>query len=394
MKTDNPALEFDGVEYAYPNGPVSLKTVRFSLPSGSKIALVGPNGAGKTTLLLMCNGILRPDRGEVRVHGRPLSYDRAALREIRKRVGFVFQNSENQIFAPTVYQDVAFGPVNLDLPPGEVREAVHRALFSVGLSGFEKRPPHHLSGGEKKRVAIAGVLAMDPDILVFDEPTSSLDPATAAEIMDLLDELNSQGKTVIISTHDVQLAYSWADQVVLISEGTILHQGTPASVFTDPDLMNRARLTIPPVLELFMTLRERNISIGDAPPAGIPEMAHQLEQAIGCVSRRTAGHIYVVDAESVSGDDIRLCAAERSITHIGAMGTAAKILAGTAQISLDFTYGVIDKCLLKSVMGEDTLIITSGGMIERVHERIRAFSREHGVEIPVSDLTGQTSPVS
>ena len=386
MVSTGPALEFSDVGYAYPGGPVSLCNVNFSIPSGSKVALVGPNGAGKTTLLLMCNGILRPEHGEVRVLGKPLSYNRAALREVRKQVGFVFQNSENQLFAPTVYQDVAFGPVNLDLPSGDIREAVRQALFSVGLSGFENRPPHHLSGGEKKRVAIAGVLAMNPDILVFDEPTSSLDPATAAEIMDLLDELNSQGKTVIVSTHDVQLAYAWADHVILISDGTILHQGAPASVFTHPDLMHRARLTVPPLLELFMTLQERNLSLGSSPPAGIPEMAHLLEQAAGKHGMRASGHIYIADAGRMNGDTIRTVISERSIRHVGAMGTHAKIVVAGEKVPITFTYGVIDKCLLKAVMGEDCLIITSGGMIGHATRRIGNFCREHVVEIPVSNL--------
>lgn len=385
MISAEPALEFRDVGFAYPDGPLSLRDLNFSISAGSKVALVGPNGAGKTTLLLMCNGILRPERGEVRVHGKSLSYDRAALREVRKNVGFVFQNSENQLFAPTVYQDVAFGPVNLDFPPGDVREAVRQALFSVGLSDFEKRPPHHLSGGEKKRVAIAGVLAMNPDILVFDEPTSSLDPATAAEIMDLLDELNSEGRTVFVSTHDVQLAYSWADQVILIADGTILHQGHPSSVFTRPDLMHRARLTIPPLLELFITLQERNISVGSSPPAGIPEMAHLLEQAAGGHGRRPSGQIYIADAGKMSGDTIRTVISERSIRHVGAMGTQAKIVVAEKKIPVTFTYGVIDKCLLKAVMGEDCLIITTGGMVGHATRRIRNFSREHGVEIPVSD---------
>jgi len=382
----DPAIRFSDVGYTYPGGPRSLNGVSFSLARGRKAALVGPNGAGKTTLLLMCNGILRPDSGEVCVLGRPLAYDRSTLREIRKKVGFVFQNSENQIFAPTVYQDVAFGPVNLGLPQDQVKRAVRHALFAVGLSGYEKRPPHHLSGGEKKRVAIAGVLSMDPEILVFDEPTSSLDPATAAEIMDLLDELNAQGRTVVISTHDVQLAYTWADEVILLSSGSILHQGSPASVFTNFQLMDQARLTIPPILELYLMLRERNISIGTNPPAGVLGMTHLLEQVIGCRRTETPGTIVVTDAEVTTGGCIREHISRHAISRVGAMGTVAKLFAEREGILLDFTYGVIDKALLRAVLGEHTLIITSGGMIGRVSRRVDEFSREHGVTITVSLL--------
>ena len=155
----------------------------------------------------------------------PLRYDSRSLREVRKKVGLVFQNSDTQLFAPTVYQDVAFGPLNLGMTQDEIRSAVARSLAAVGLTGYEKRPPHQLSGGEKKRAAIAGTLAMEPEVLVFDEPTSSLDPAGAADLMELLDELNAQGTTIIISTHDVELAYLWADQIILMNKGTVIHAG-------------------------------------------------------------------------------------------------------------------------------------------------------------------------
>ncbi len=238
-------LEFENVHYAYPNCQESLCGVTFSIKKGAKVALVGPNGAGKTTLLLMCNGVLEPSKGRVLLGGEPLRYDSHSLREIRKKVGLVFQNSDTQLFAPTVYQDVAFGPLNLGMTQDEIQSAVTRSLAAVGLTGYEKRPPHQLSGGEKKRAAIAGILAMEPEVLVFDEPTSSLDPAGAADLMELLDELNAKGATIIISTHDVELAYLWADQIILINKGTVLHAGTPEEVFTDPALVTSSNLRMP-----------------------------------------------------------------------------------------------------------------------------------------------------
>ena len=244
-------LEFDHIHYAYPNCPESLSGVTFSIKKGARVALVGPNGAGKTTLLLMCNGILEPTQGRVILNGEPLRYDSRSLREVRKKVGLVFQNSDTQLFAPTVYQDVAFGPLNLGMTPDEIKTTVTRSLAAVGLSGYEKRPPHQLSGGEKKRAAIAGTLAMEPEVLVFDEPTSSLDPAGAADLMELLDELNTRGTTIIISTHDVELAYLWADQIILMNKGTVLHTGTPEEVFTNPSLIAAANLRMPAVLEVY-----------------------------------------------------------------------------------------------------------------------------------------------
>ncbi len=177
-------LEIQNARYRYPHGPEALKGVGVRIMQGSKVALVGPNGAGKSTLFQLFNGMIKPDSGSVLFNGMPIEYTGRALRELRRRVGLVFQNPDVQIIAPTVYQDVAFGPVNLGLARDDVDRAVRSALSAVGLVGYEKRPPHHLSGGEKKRVAIAGILAMEPDVLVFDEPTSSLDPASSEEIME------------------------------------------------------------------------------------------------------------------------------------------------------------------------------------------------------------------
>ena len=199
-------LEARDIRYRYPRGPEVIDGISFHIRKGEKIALVGPNGAGKSTLLQMFNGMVRPDSGTMLFDNKPIAYDTPSLRKLRQRVGFVLQNADRQIIAPTVWQDVAFGPANLGFDEANVRAAVAKALRHVGLEGFDRRPPHQLSGGEKKRVAIAGVLAMDPDVLVFDEPTSDLDPSGSEDIMELLDELNHEGKTVVISTHDVELA--------------------------------------------------------------------------------------------------------------------------------------------------------------------------------------------
>ena len=238
-------LETRNLSYSYGDGTPALKDVSISLEEGKKVALVGPNGAGKSTLMLMFNGILRPSEGEVLFRGRPMRYDAASLRSIRRAVGMVFQNSDDQLFAPTVYQDVAFGPTNLGYAAEKVKRYVGFALQYVGLFGYERRPPHHLSGGEKKRVAIAGILAMEPEVIILDEPTSNLDPASSEEIMEMLDELNFGGKTLIISTHDVDLAYRWADEVILMKDGGVVRRGTGQEVFGDAELIRDARLKLP-----------------------------------------------------------------------------------------------------------------------------------------------------
>ena len=381
-------LETRDVVYSYGDGTEALKRVTISLDEGKKIALVGPNGAGKSTLMLMFNGILRPSAGEVLFHGQTLQYDSASLREIRRKVGMVFQNSDDQLFAPTVYQDVAFGPVNLGFPEDKVKKYADYALQYVGLSGYERRPPHHLSGGEKKRVAIAGILAMEPEVMILDEPTSNLDPASSEEIMDMLDELNCGGKTVIISTHDVDLAYRWADDVILMEDGGVLHRGTGQEVFGDEELIKRARLKLPIVVDLYKELVGRGLLNGSRPPKNILELTDLVESRNRVtISRGTLGTIHICNVDKAGTEEIKSILDKSHVSYTGAMGTNAKVLAEQARIPLDFTYGVIDKCILNALTGKASLIMTSGGMVDHSVKRIRAYCEESGAKIEVVKLS-------
>jgi cobalt/nickel transport system ATP-binding protein len=380
-------LEFDNIHYAYPNCRESLSGVTFSIKKGVKVALVGPNGAGKTTLLLMCNGVLEPSKGRVILNGEPLRYDSRSLREVRKKVGMVFQNSDTQLFAPTVYQDVAFGPLNLGMAPDEIRATVTRSLAAVGLIGYEKRPPHQLSGGEKKRAAIAGTLAMEPDILVFDEPTSSLDPAGAADLLELLDELNARGTTIIISTHDVELAYHWADEVILINKGTVLHAGSPEDVFTDPALIASSNLRMPAVLEVYTELVSRQMMEKTRSPKSVLQLVSSLEQSFSKPrAERVPGTISVCNIDATSLEEIVAWVTDHPSAKRGAMGTRAKTLAERESISLDFAYGVIDKCILRALLGESSLLLSPGSMVPHVFRRVETYCRESGNTITVVPL--------
>lgn len=381
-------LETRNIGYNYGDGTKALKDVSISLEEGRKIALVGPNGAGKSTLMLMFNCILRPTSGEVLFRGQPLQYDSAHLREIRRKVGMVFQNSDDQIFAPTVYQDVAFGPVNLGFPVEKAKKYVGYALQYVGLSGYERRPPHHLSGGEKKRVAIAGILAMEPEVMILDEPTSNLDPASSEEIMDLLDELNCGGKTMIISTHDVDLAYRWADEVILMEDGGVLRRGIGPEIFGDVELIKRARLKLPIVVDLYKELVGRGLLNGSKPPRNILELTDLVESRNrGTNSQETLGKIYICNVDDASPVQIKSILNKSNVSYTGAMGTNAKVLAEQARTPLDFTYGVIDKCILKALTGKTSLIMTSGGMVDHSVKRIRAYREESGAKIEVVKLS-------
>ena len=378
-------IEIRDLNYSYGDGTQALKGINISLDQGKKVALVGPNGAGKSTLMLMMNGILRPNSGEVLFSGKPLRYDAASLRAIRRAVGMVFQNSDDQLFAPTVYQDVAFGPINLGFPSEKVKRYVGFALQYVGLCGYERRPPHHLSGGEKKRVAIAGILAMEPEVMILDEPTSNLDPASSEEIMEMLDELNHGGKTLIISTHDVELAYRWADEVILMKDGEVVRRGTAQDVFGDVDLIRDARLKLPLVVDIYHELMGRGIARGSKPPRNILELCDLLQHKSGA-GAPASGKIYICDVDQVPGGEIRTLIHRASVSFIGGMGTAAKALSERCNISLDFTYGVIDKCILKALTGKSTLIMTSGGMVDHALHRIQDYCRESGAEIETCSL--------
>jgi cobalt/nickel transport system ATP-binding protein len=366
----------------------AIRGISFHIRRGEKIALVGPNGAGKSTLLQMFNGMIRPDSGLMLFDNRPIRYDTASLRLIRKSVGFVLQNPDRQIIAPTVYQDVAFGPTNLAYSEQEVREAVTVALRHVGLEGFERRPPHQLSGGEKKRVAIAGVLAMDPDVLVFDEPTSGLDPAGSEDIMELLDELNHDGKTVIISTHDVELAYPWADRAILMHNGTILQENRPEIAFGDPEYVRMAHLSVPALLEFSIELERRGFVLPEKKPRSMLDMINTVENLIrGSCSSKKPGTITVCNVDEEQQGSIPDWVAQRQDIAIGAMGTRAKQRAGKDHLPLEFTYGVIDKCILRALRGQDSLILTTGSMTGRVVTRVDDYCKESGNAITVTSLS-------
>jgi cobalt/nickel transport system ATP-binding protein len=225
-------VEARDLEYAYPDGTQAVRGISFRISHGESVAVVGENGAGKSTLLLHLNGYLLPTRGTVRIGDTPLT--RETLPTVRRTVGMVFQDPDDQLFMPTVFEDVAFGPLNLGLPPEEVKQRVARALDTVGMGHLEHRPPYKLSGGEKRAVSIATVLAMSPDILVMDEPSSNLDPRSRRRLIDLL---RSFTHTKIIATHDLDLALDVCERVFVLHEGRIAADGPTRDLLRDETML-------------------------------------------------------------------------------------------------------------------------------------------------------------
>lgn len=269
-------LEVQNIKYSYNKDYQALKGVSLKVEKGEMVALLGKNGAGKSTLFLHLNGIYEPDEGKVFIDGEELKYDKKSLLKFRQKVGIVFQNPDDQIFAPTVEEDVAFGPLNLKLPMEEVQKRVTESLARVGMSGFEKKAPHHLSGGQKKRVAIAGILAMKPKIMVLDEPTAGLDPQGVEDLSKLLKELNEEGITIIISTHEVDLVPNYASRVFVLVDGLLIAEGTPKEIFSQPEILDKANLKVPIVTELFQSLEEEGIDMEGDYPLTIEEAKEKI----------------------------------------------------------------------------------------------------------------------
>jgi cobalt/nickel transport system ATP-binding protein len=256
-------IETRDLAYVYPGSVKALDGINFIAPRNARIAVIGSNGAGKSTLFKHFNGIFKPTSGSVLIKGEPIT--KKNIREVRKLVGIVFQNPDDQIFSPTVEQDVAFGPTNLGLDEETVNHRVQEALRIVGIEDLAHRVPHHLSGGEKKRVAIAGVIAMEPQVIVLDEPTAGLDPQGVQDFNTFINSLSSKyGMTIIFSTHDVSLVPEIADFLYVMNKGRIIAQGTVGEIFVQPDLLKSVRLDVPVLPKLISTLRSRGVEISMA----------------------------------------------------------------------------------------------------------------------------------
>jgi cobalt/nickel transport system ATP-binding protein len=271
-------FKIENLVHEYSDGTLALDDVSVSFDRAERIALLGTNGSGKTTLLNHLNGLLKPTHGRILFDEKPLHYNDKFLLDLRKRVGFVFQDPNDQLFAPTVKQDVAFGPLNLGYTPEHVKELVDEALTIVGMTEYTDKPPHFLSGGQKKRVALAGVLAMQPEVIIMDEPTSSLDPRATSEILHLLLQLNREkGITLLLATHDVDLVPLFASKMYVLDKGKLVSEGTPKESFSNAELIRRVNLRSPRLTHLFEVLKtEDKLPISDQLPLTIGEARKEI----------------------------------------------------------------------------------------------------------------------
>ena len=244
-------LEFEQLHYIYPGAQqLALNGLNLRIPFNKRCALIGQNGCGKTTLFLLANGLYKPHKGKVYWQGKPLQYDRQSLIKLRQQVGLVFQDPEQQLVASTVEEDISYGLCNLGLPTGEIKQRVEQALIEFGLTELAQRPVHHLSLGQKKRVSIADVMVLKPELLLLDEPTAYLDKLHTRNLMTTLKKIHADGTTILMATHDLDLVYRWADWIFVMDGGQLVMEGKPQDVFNQREVLEDLQLGVPLIYEM------------------------------------------------------------------------------------------------------------------------------------------------
>lgn len=257
----NIQLSTENLSFTYPDGTQALKNINIEIEKGEKVAIIGPNGAGKSTLFSHFNGLTEPTSGCVKIEGKAISFEKDELLKVRQKVGIVFQDPNDQLFAPTVKEDIAFGPMNLGLSYGEVEKRVEDALKMVGMENYEDKTPHHLSGGQQKRIAIAGIIAMKPELMILDEPTAGLDPDGVEKVLNIMNQLNEEGMTLIISSHDIDMISKYADKIFVLYNGEIIESGNKNKIFSDMELLKKAHLRTPITTEILYNLKESGLNV-------------------------------------------------------------------------------------------------------------------------------------
>ena len=278
-------IKAENLYFSYDDGSShSLNGLSLEIRRGKKIAFMGANGSGKSTFFLCCNGINRPSSGTLYLDGEPLDYSRKGLLKARQKVGIVFQDPDNQLFSASVYQEISFGILNLGVSEEEAQKEVEQVIDYLEITPFRHKPTHALSGGQKKQVSIADILVMHPEVIILDEPAAALDPKHTLMMNRIVDELTEKGITVMMSTHDVDYAFAWADQIFLFKDGQVLTEGSPIQVFSNRTALAQTNLKQPAVLELFNRLCRKGILRTSLP---VPRSLSELETYIENISERT-----------------------------------------------------------------------------------------------------------
>lgn len=366
MNNSEWVLDARNVSYAYGGKTLALQDVSLRIARGSKATILGANGAGKSTLFLHFNGILRPRSGEILFDGAPISYRAKDLGAIRERVAVVLQNPDDQIFSSTVEEDVAFGPMNLGIPRSEVDKRTEEALTLTGLSKMRERSTQQLSFGQRKRVALAGALAMRPQVLVMDEPTAGLDTHMVGEIMELTDKLNEQGMTIVISTHDVDLAYCWSDSVHVLDRGRAVFSGTPEGFFNRPRDVNDAGLVVPSMYEI----NRLAMASLDLPEHPHPKTSSEL---LAKMSKCRPGRLFVDQGGNGGSAPPHATA--------GIYGPMHRAAAAAGELNIEYSYNGLEGCLGEVLLGRDAVLVLDPGLKSQVERKLDRLDKVFGQRI-------------
>ena len=348
------AIKTRDLVYIYPNGSKALNGVNFNAKKGEKVVILGPNGAGKSTFFCNLNGVLMPTSGKVSIFDKVL--DKSNLEEIRRTVGMVFQDPDDQLFAPTVSDDIAFGPRNMGLDVDDVNKRVSWSLEALDISHLQDREPHRLSEGQKKLVAIAGILAMDSDILVLDEPTANLDPRSSEEVLTLLDELNTEyDKTVIVSSHLIDSKAQWGDKFFVMDQGLMKKSGTAMEILADEELLDSTRLTPPITVKAYRGFKVRGITSHDNIYSKLPLSVLDLVDSLdGKMSLRYA----IADKDVKQGETVGLILSKGMIYAVG---------------SENLGITSIGRCIYSAKKGDDIAVLNLKGDIKTNFGHIYIF---------------------
>ena len=369
IETEDIVFSYEGAEKPSMNG-VSIK-----IRKGVKTVILGANGAGKSTLFYHFNGVVKPNKGMVRAFGEPVNYRKKGLRQLRSRVAVVLQNPDDQIFGQTVESDIAYGPANMGLTKEEVDVRVEEALFQVGLADFRDKNTMQLSYGQRKRLALAGALAMKPEVLVMDEPTAGLDPQMALELMELAEQLHHNGTTVVISTHDVDLAYAWADDIHVLRRGTLIYSGPSEGFYCDPVQVYMTGLMPPSMFVINKNLADMR-GLEESP---YPRTETQL---VSKMASGPKGHLTVMPVKDRL-DQYMLDPVFDRVGNvcIGIFGTVSRKLLYASQLPADFVFNGFECCVLECLLGKNSLIICDEDCVDLIEGKLSRL-RDFGSDIP------------
>jgi len=365
-------IETKELSFSYGNSDGNegkISRISLTIPKGKKTVFLGPNGAGKSTLFLCLNGVNRPDSGKLFFAGKEVKYDQKALSSLREKVVLVFQNPDDQIFSATVEEDVAFGPLNLGLSRDEVERRVDEAISWVGIESLRGRPTTDLSFGQRKRVSLAGALAMKPEVIIMDEPTAGLDNEIVHELLELSDELNRKGLTVAMSTHDIETAYEWADEVRALEKGRLVFSGKTGDFFSDDELVHRLGFLRPAPLVLDKELELITGKKSSPPSRSILEFSEKVLSHKGRHGKITLVPV-LEDGGKIPANHNRS----------GIYGSVARRISKKGLLDVHYRFHAIEKAVFEARRGGDFTIFSEGILLPLIREKLLRLCPKARVE--------------